>query len=268
MRARSALFDLFGDHLRSRGGSAPIAALVRLLAPLDIAAPAVRTAVSRMVRQGWLRPVRLPAGPGYALTAKGVRRLDDAAVRIYRTGNDRWDGRWRLLACACPADRTARSRLAANLRFLGYGALDGHTWISPRTVDEVDALLEEAGVTAEPFLAEHREGDVGSAALVRRAWDLDALGKAYQRFVEELAPLVATAGEDATDEQAFAARSRLVHAWRQFLFSDPGLPASLLPTDWPGTAAAEFFDHHAARLLPAASRFVDHCLRPPTPPSA
>ena len=54
MQARSALFDLYGDHLRRRGGQAPVAALIRLLAPLGIAAPAVRTAVSRMVRQGWL----------------------------------------------------------------------------------------------------------------------------------------------------------------------------------------------------------------------
>ena len=41
-----------------------MAALVRLLAPLGVAAPAVRTAVSRMVRQDWLEPVRLPRAPG------------------------------------------------------------------------------------------------------------------------------------------------------------------------------------------------------------
>lgn len=267
MRARSALFDLYGDHLRSRSGSAgsaPVAGLVRLLAPLDIAAPAVRTAVSRMVRQGWLCRVRLAAGPGYALTPKGVRRLDDAAARIYRTGHDAWDGRWRLLVCAGPTDRAARSRLAANLRFLGYGTLDGHTWLSPRTVAEVDTLLAESATDGEQFLAEHRDGTDGSAALIRRAWDLDALGKAYLRFVEDLTPVVAAAGDEVTDEQAFAARSRLVHAWRQFLFSDPGLPASLLPADWPGFAAADFFDRHATRLAPAASRFVDHCLHPPS----
>jgi phenylacetic acid degradation operon negative regulatory protein len=51
-----------------------------------------------------------------------------------------------------------------------------------------------------------------------------------------------------------------VHVWRRFLFSDPALPADLLPTDWPGITAAAFFDHHAKRLLPAANRFVDQCL--------
>src|SRR5687767_13670486 len=76
VQARSALFDLYGDHLRPRGGRAPVAALVRLLAPLGIAAPAVRTAISRMVRQGWLLPVRLPGAAGYQLTVRAVHRLD------------------------------------------------------------------------------------------------------------------------------------------------------------------------------------------------
>src|SRR5947209_19484357 len=95
MQARSALFDLYGDHLRHRGGVAPVAALVQLLSPLDIAAPAVRTAVSRMVRQGWLEPAGTPGGPGYALTERASRRLDEAAARIYRhRPAGRADGRW------------------------------------------------------------------------------------------------------------------------------------------------------------------------------
>src|SRR3954470_15495012 len=110
MQARSALFDLYGDYLRPRGGRAPVAALVRLLAPLGIAAPAVRTAVSRMVRQGWLEPVRLPSGRGYALTGRAQHRLDDAASRIYRTRDLGWRGAWDLLVLEPVPDRSARER--------------------------------------------------------------------------------------------------------------------------------------------------------------
>jgi phenylacetic acid degradation operon negative regulatory protein len=260
MHARSALFDLYGDHLRPRGGAAPIASLVRLLGPLDIAAPAVRTAVSRMVRQGWLSPEKLPTGPGYALTTKATRRLDDAASRIYRTKQDEWDGRWHLLVVAPPPDRTARARLAASLRFLGYGPLDGSTWVAPRPAAEVNALLAEAGSPTEQFYAQHADGEHGAHGLVERAWDLKALAVAYQNFVEELTPVVTAAGDDTTDEQAFAARSQLVHAWRSFLFSDPALPTGLLPPEWPGTVAADFFDHHSERLWPASTRFVAETL--------
>src|SRR5204863_5765505 len=127
MQARSALFDLYGDYLRPRGGRAPVAALVRLLAPLGIAAPAVRTAVSRMVRQGWLHPLRLSTGPGYLLTPKAARRLDEAAARIYRTGRNTWDGRFDLVVFDPPVQRAERGRLASNLSFRGNGAIEPAT---------------------------------------------------------------------------------------------------------------------------------------------
>src|ERR1700712_1889045 len=126
MQARSALFDLYGDYLRPRGGRAPVAALVKLLAPLGIAPPAVRTAVSRMVRQGWLRPMRLVSGPGYLLTPMAARRLDEASARIYRTGRIGWDGRFDLVLLHAPLPKTDAARLA----FLGYGCLREHARVA------------------------------------------------------------------------------------------------------------------------------------------
>src|SRR6185295_2848845 len=172
MQARSALFDVYGDHLRPRGGRAAVAALVRLLAPLGIAAPAVRTAVSRMVRQGWLTPVRLPTGPGYALTPRAGRRLDDAADRVYRTTDRPWDGAWHLLCTDRVRHRASRDRLRSGLAFLGYAPLDETTWIAARPSAEALSLLAAEGVAAESFRARH-DGD--SARLVARAWDLAGL---------------------------------------------------------------------------------------------
>ena len=80
MRARSALFDVYGDHLRSRGDQAPVSSLIRLLEPVGIAAPAVRTAISRMSAQGWLEPTRVDAAPGYRATRRAIERLTEAAV--------------------------------------------------------------------------------------------------------------------------------------------------------------------------------------------
>ncbi len=257
VNARSALFDLYGDHLRERGGQAPVAALVRLLAPLGVAPPAVRTAVSRMVRQGWLDSVRLPQGPGYALTPRAVRRLDDAAARIYRTRESAWDGQWHLVVTTPAAERSRRDRLRAGLTFLGYGQLDDGTWIGPRWSVEVDALLEAEAVRAERFTATH-DGD--TFGLVRRAWDLEGLARAYSRWLADAEQIAGQAGPSAGDEQAFAARSRLVHEWRKFLFLDPGLPHSLLPDGWAGEKAAAFFDAESQRLLPMSVRFVDTCL--------
>ncbi|WP_427889607.1 PaaX family transcriptional regulator [Kribbella sp. GL6] len=272
MHARSALFDLYGDHLRARGAQAPVAALVRLLAPLGVHPPAVRTAVSRMVRQGWLEPVRIEGQPGYGLTSRARRRLDDAAARIYRTAPDGtpvvtgsegpgdWDRHWHLGVLREVPNARRRDQLASQLAFLGWAPLSDGAWVGLRNDAEVDQILEMEGIAADRFRA---PVDAGAPAFARRVWKLDELGASYDAWLIEAKALVdaggvGTAGSD--DEQAFAVRSELVHEWRKFLFRDPGLPDELLPAGWAGTKAAAFFDFHADRLGPAAGRFVDDCL--------
>lgn len=268
VHARSALFDLYGDHLRRRGGEAPVAVLVRLLAPLGVTAPAVRTAISRMVRQDWLRPVRLEAGPGYALTDRAGERLDEAASRIYRTRTPRWSGAWDLLVLDPVRGRSTRERVRSALGYLGYAPLSDTTWISPAVSPEVARTLANEGVGFARFSAH----DDAPAAQAARAWDLDALAETYRAWHRFAADLLespeqhldpAATAPVTEDEQAFAVRSLLVHEWRKFLFTDPGLPAELLPAGWAGHEAARFFDEQAGRLMPAAARFVDACLTDP-----
>ncbi len=262
--ARSALFDVYGDHLRSRGAAAPVAALVKMMAPLGIAAPAVRTAISRMVAQRWLDPVRLDGGAGYRLTPRAERRLRDAASRIYRTGFAEWDHRWHLLAVDRISDRARRERVRTGLSYLGYAALRDDTWVSPRRSGEIASLLETEGVCARSFIADY---DGNDSRLAADAWDLDGLGIAYSRWLKEATEMVAGLSPAPSDLDAFLVRTRLVHEWRKFLFSDPGLPRELLPHDWSGDEAARFFDFQASRLLPGAGRYVDACLRADGDPS-
>jgi len=264
VQARSALFDLYGDHLRSRGGPVPVAALVRLLGRLDIAAPAVRTAVSRMVRQGWLVPETTELGPGYALTERARERLDEAAVRIYRHQPlPDWDGRWSLALLAHSADRVRRERIQRGLEYLGYRQMQLDNWIAPRHSPELAGIAASEGLAVTHFRAEY-DGD--EAELVERLWRPAELGAAYRRWLTEAREIVAAepADADAGDDGAFAVRSRLLHEWRKFLFADPGLPRCLLPDEWPGDAAAAYFDEQTARLAPGATRFVDACLAGPT----
>ncbi|HWF80532.1 MAG TPA: PaaX family transcriptional regulator C-terminal domain-containing protein [Streptosporangiaceae bacterium] len=257
VNARSALFDLYGDHLLTRGEQAPVAALVRLLAPAAISPPAVRTAVSRMARQGWLVPVRLAGGPGYRLTPRAVERLAQAAERIYRRESPHWDGRWHVVVTDRITERSKRDRVKSALGYLGYANLDGCTWISPRPSVELDQVIAAEQVRAERFNASY-DGD--QRGLAARAWDLDGLAHAYKRWITRAHEIILRGGEDRTDDVNFAVRSELVHEWRKFLFIDPGLPAELLPSGWPGADAADLFHTEADRLLPSAGRFVDWAL--------
>ena len=258
MNARAALFDLYGDHLRPRGGAAPVSALIQALDALDIAAPAVRTAISRMVRQGWLSPQRQPGGAAYAITDRARQRLDEAAVRIYAAGPDSWDGRWSVLVVEHSRERSRRERVQRGLEYLGYRALNGQAWIAPQRSVEAEDVVRREDLAVDEFHAEFA-GD--GRSLIDRLYGLDDLAAAYRAWLVDARELVAGAGADPDERAAFAVRSRLVHEWRKFLFRDPGLPTELLPRPWPGTEAATYFNEQAERLWPGASSFIDCCLQ-------
>lgn len=256
MQARSALFDVYGDHLRSRGSQAPVAAVVRLLDPVGIAAPAVRTAISRMVGQGWLEPVQLAGGRGYRTTERANRRLDATGDRVYRRHRPTWDGSWQLVFVQPPADRSARTRLRADLGFVGYAELAENVWVSPFPRAELRTVLERAGARARTARADHFDPEpIG-------AWDLDRLRAGYERWLRDADDLVEQhlAEHEDRDMAAFAARFHLVHEWRKFLFADPDLPDALLPGDWPGREASQLFAERALALEPGTDRFVARCL--------
>lgn len=258
MHARSALFDVYGDHLCERDHRAPVSGLVRLLATVGIAAPAVRTAISRMVAQGWLEPVTVGGTRGYAATATAIRRLEESGDRIYRRRHQVWDGSWRLVVLDPFPDRSVRATVQRELSFLGFAELGERVWVSPWPRSDLADTLARAGATATTAVAR----DFSPAGAPVAAWDLVALGRAYDAWLHEAAAAVKAhlAGHADADEAAFAARFHLVHEWRKFLFSDPGLPEELLPEDWPGRAAAAYFQAEAARLAPAAAAFVDRTL--------
>lgn len=251
MHARSALFDVFGDHLRTRGHRASVAGLVRLLDPLGVQAPAVRTAVSRMVQQGWLDPVLLPQGRGYRATEAAVARLTETHQRVYSRTPAPWDGTWHHVLLPSPMARSTRRALLRELTFLGYAPLAEGLWISPRQRGGLVATLERAGVRATTWSAT----DVQPVDAAVSAWDLADLGRAYTRWLEE--SRAELEGLDTRDDRAaYTARFRLVHGWRTFLFTDPHLPAELLPRHWAGHAAAEHFHAVAEELRPGSDRFL------------
>lgn len=250
------MFDLYGDHLSARGYQAPVGAVVALLAAVGVSGSATRTAISRLVAQGWLEPTMTGGVRGYQASAAARTRLSTTHARVYRREPRDWDGRWRLLVSSPPGDRAARDRLAATLGFLGYGRLAPHTWISPWPHPERHAALQALGARWEELTAEHDGDPVG---LARRVWDLSALAARYEDFAQRAEPL-RSLGPDTDPATAYRERTLLVHEWRTFLFADPDLPPAVLPPAWPGTRARALFLEVADTLLPPARRFVDQSL--------
>lgn len=266
LRPASFIYTLMGDLMRHRGGEIWIGSLTRLMAEFGLSEAAVRQAVSRMTRQGWLEARKVGNRAYYRMSARGSARVERVSPRIYREPDAAWDGRWRMVAYSVPeALRERRDRFRKDLTVVGFAPLGPSLWLSPG--DVLDAARESAaqcGVIdhADFFVAESR-GPRSDRDLIARCWDLERIASAYRSFIAAYAPpLERSVAQAPADAAAFAERERLVHEYRKFIYLDPGLPRALLPRDWPAPRASALFRASYDRLTPGALRFFDAIFSP------
>src|SRR5665811_55111 len=137
-RPQDLVFTLFGEYLFDRKKPPWVGSLISLLRPFGLSEGAVRTALSRMARKGWLKSKRSGRHSYYALTPRGYRLLAEGHDRIFRpppTGS--WDGQWYLVTYSIPEDvRHLRDQLRVRLAWLGFGSMGNGVWISPHDVHD------------------------------------------------------------------------------------------------------------------------------------
>lgn len=265
LRPRSMLFTLYGDYAYPRGIDVWLSSLVRLGARLGISEVAVRSAVARLAQDGWIASRRVGTRSRYALTSRGRSLIQEGTQRIYRPGRTRRSGPWCILTYAIPEIKRAhRDRLRKQLAWLGFGALGGGAYVSPRDVaTQAASLVAEHGVAefARIFSARF-EGPIPAAEMVRRCWDLEAIGRQYRAFLAHYEPLhradsARKRKRALPDASAFVHRFALTHDFRRFPFIDPDLPAALLPRGWAGARARTLFERYHALLTDGALRFFN-----------
>lgn len=234
----SLIVSFAGSYLRQVGGEIAVADLIRCLAGVGVGDAATRQALSRLKARGFLTPIRVGGRAGYRLTDAGLADLRSGDRRIFHRPVAREADGWVLAVFSVPeTERAQRHRLRSELSWLGFGTVASGVWAAPRPLAEpTRATLTAAGLDQYVtwFEARHLSPvDVG------RWWDLPALRAAYDGFLgAHRADLAATG---LTDEAAFATHLRVIDAWRVFPRIDPGLPASLLPADWPAAEAWKTF---------------------------
>lgn len=267
MQARSLLFNLWGDYIQHVGGEVWTSTLARFTSPFGISEPALRQALSRLSRQGWLQSRRIAGRSCYSLTDQGRRRLTEACRRVYNPVDLPWDEHWHLLTYTIPEPiRTKRDDLRRELLWTGFAPLAAGAWISPNPLeDALAALVARYGI--EPYVSTFISRHTGPGSprdLVARCWDLEAIQSSYGEFITAWAPALQAhqSGPLPPDDQCFATRIELVHAYRKFLFVDPGLPRELLPDRWRGREARDLFQAFYQLLDPGARRFMDGAFEP------
>jgi len=199
LRVWSLVITACGDLVQCRGGEVSTARLGALLRRVNVEPGALRTALSRLLRDGWVERQRDGRISNYRLSAQGLERFAPATTLIYAAPRaapvERWAIALRLTEgggmqpVLCPADHVPAQA----------------DCVVSGTLDHVSDAYRAASLT-QP----HR------AALGVLAQDLAAM----QNTITE--PL-----------DAAAARLLLIHRWRRIVLRYPDIVPDLLPDDAP-----------------------------------
>lgn len=250
----SLLRTIIGLFVRRLGGWISTADLVRLAREVGVAQARARTGIARVKQHGLLLAER-ESTVGYRVNPAATTMLERGDRRIFTVRQMQPDDAWCLISFSIPESRRdIRHQLRRRLQWIGCGVVSPALWICPAYLqDEVEEIFGGLGIrgaavlfrTAAPQVA----GSLSDA--VATWWDLDALRQEHERFQAALAEL----GPAGSGPEAFAAYVNLIDNWRMLPYVDPGLPAELLPTDWPGQHSFDEFERLSERL---GERAWDH----------
>ncbi|QRP43046.1 PaaX family transcriptional regulator C-terminal domain-containing protein [Amycolatopsis sp. FDAARGOS 1241] len=262
MKARSLVFDLFGDYLRYRGGEVRLRHLVALMGCFDVPETTVRVVVTRLRKEGWLDSRREGRETVYSLTAAAWELLDEGRERIFDRARGPWDGQWHMVIYSVPeAERATREQLRKKLAWFGFGPLSASVWVSPHDrLDQVrKAFADFSAVRLDTFRS-RSEGAVADRDIAARAWDLHDLDRDYATLLADYAPRLPAYRTGLSSGEALVQRMQLVYDYRHFPFRDPDLPLELLPEGWHGRRAHDVFLEAHGLLREQAFAHVDEVI--------
>ena len=220
----------------------PSRLIAALAAGLGITASASATALSRLASRGVLEQSSAGRTSRYRITQGARNRLRHGLeqVAVFGEQSRHWDGSWTVIAFSIPeTSRDVRELFRSRLRWRGFAPLFGALWVSPRDhSEELENTCKGYGVD-DYVIFRTAESSLRGKRLVD-AWSPQEFREQYRPFTENsrLGLNASTPGR-STPAEAFRVRTELMDAWRAFPWSDPDLPAELLPEAWPRAEARD-----------------------------
>ncbi|MEY8839974.1 PaaX family transcriptional regulator C-terminal domain-containing protein [Cribrihabitans sp. XS_ASV171] len=222
-RVWSVIVSLFGDLAQKPGAEISGGALTRIIEPMGIKPEAIRVALHRLRKDGWIDSTRSGRVSKHHLTEFGRARSAEVTPRIYAR-TPRVAPHWHLLIAEdgpgihtlddllLTASYTSLSRTAA----LGEG---------PVPADVEDLLAFEVTARAVPDWLKTRLCPP----------ELVAICSQLHADIRELLRDGPTDWQGAPFQVA-TLRTLIIHRWRRVVLRHPDLPPVFFPDDWCGPA--------------------------------
>lgn len=236
-RVWSLLVTVFGELAQAPGARIHSPLLSRITGTLGIKPEAMRVALHRLRKDGWIESARVGRSSDYFLTEWGLAQCAEANPVIYADG-PKPTSAWLLVCHASDRDE---------------GNIPPGVWVSPNLLVSTETALG-AECLALPLTP-----DVPLPTWMSdKICDPKAVAMA-QDFAGRLATLQDALAPDIalSPLQEAALRVLVVHGWRRIVLRLPHLPPHLFPTDWQGELCRQRVRALLARLPHARLECLD-----------
>lgn len=236
----SLIMTVFGDCIYHHGGIISLASLIQLMDVFGFNERSVRTAVFRLVQNGWLVSEKIGRTSYYRVTESSRQRFVQADAKIYNFNHVDWDQKWDLILLSS-LDLENKLVLKKELEWIGFATIASNVMAYPGCDHlKLQNLLLNLNMTDQVviFKAEALQLWQESYPTVKRMveanWPIQELHSRYEKFIRdfrEFLNLIENT-DDLDAVQAFQLRILLIHQFRRILLKDPDLASELLPSNW------------------------------------
>ena len=241
MRVWSVLITIFGDVVAPHGGVVSARTLQAILERLSIKPEAMRVALHRLVKDGWIERQKSGRQSYYSLTSSGTQEFLTATRRIYAKAPE-LTGPWRLVVLPALPE-ALRAQQDSDLLGADFVKLNATTF------------LGYAGSKTAPSEGLVIQGDLRQIPnWVRQACGPDPLPDEYACLESALIRAKNVPLTDPVD--ATALRVLVVHQWRRILLRHADLPIELMPVGWRGEFCRNLVLELHARLCALANPWL------------
>lgn len=261
---------IFFDVIKPHGGQVALGSLVEAAGLVGISEQAIRSAVNRLVTEGWLVSEALGRRSIFSLSDMGLQRSGVPLRRVYQCPDVTWSGLWNILiAKNWNLEHDTYLQVSNDLQWAGYGRVCDNVFIRPQM--EGDNMLYCPGSILEKevvcFVGTEKQCPMNGTIkeVVGRAWDLSTVADRYAAFKERYSRVLEwlSKAPSMRSAEAFALRLCMMHDLRRIRIMDPQLPSNLLPKGWKGIKALELARQIYQALLPLSEHYITEFMSGP-----